>query len=139
MRRDSNGFTLIELMIVVVVIGILAAIGIPNYLRFYDHAKEGSVKSNMHTFQMAMEDYAVMNDGVYATVGEKAQIKALIPEGDWPLNPFTGARLADADVSFGSDPDASGEIGANPATASQYEIKGYGKSAILTLTLTNGS
>lgn len=139
MPAAERGFTLIELMIVIVVIGILAAIGIPNYLRFYDHAKEGSVKSNMHTFQMAMEDYAAVNDGVYATDAEKAQIKAMIPDGDWPLNPFTGSRLADADVSFGSDPDASGELGANPATSSRYVIKGFGKSALLALTLSNGS
>jgi prepilin-type N-terminal cleavage/methylation domain-containing protein len=138
MRTRVNGFTLIELMIVVVVIGILAAMGIPNLLRVYDHAREGSVKANMHTFQLAMEDYAVTNAGIYATNAEKAQVKILIPDGDWPINPFTGVRLTDAEVSFGSDPDASGEMGANPATNSQYRIKGYGKSALLALTLRNG-
>ena len=133
-----KGFTLIELMIVIVVIGILAAIAIPNFLRVYDHAKEGSVKSNMHTFQLAMEDYAAIHDGVYATNAEKAQVKALFPGGGWTDNPFTGARLADADVSFGADPDASGEMGANPATSTDYAIRGYGKSALLSLVLDNG-
>jgi len=139
MLRNSKGFTLIELMIVVVIIGILAAIAIPNFISMQDRAKEGSVKANMHTFQLAMEDYAVTQDGVYATAAEKAQVKALFPGGVWPDNPFTGSPLADADVPFGSDPDASGEMGANPATTSGYTIKGYGKSALLSLTLTNGS
>lgn len=138
MAANSKGFTLIELMIVVAIIGILAAISIPNFMNLHVHAKEGSVKANMHTFQMAMEDYAIIHDGIYATNADKAEIKALIPGGDWPKNPFTSVRLVDAEVSFGSDPDASGEIGANPATANGYRIKGYGKSAILSLVLSNG-
>jgi type II secretion system protein G len=139
MLKNSKGFTLIELMIVVVIIGILAAIAIPNFISMQDRAKEGSVKANMHTFQLAMEDYAVTQDGVYATNAEKAAVKALFPSATWPDNPFTGAALADADVTFGADPAASGQMGANPATTSGYTIKGYGKSALLALQLTNGS
>ena len=66
MFRNQKGFTLIELMIVVVIIGILAAIAIPNFIAMQNRAKEGSTKANMHTLQLAAEDYGVQSDGVYA-------------------------------------------------------------------------
>ena len=137
-KRQERGFTLIELMIVVVIIGILVGIAVPNFTSMQGRAKEASVKGNMHTMQLAMEDFAVLNSGVYPVAADKATVKGLFPGGAWPNNPFTGAALADGDVSFGSDPATSGQMGANPATVTGYAIKGYGKDALLTLTLTNG-
>lgn len=64
-RSKAKGFTLIELMIVVVIIGILAAIAVPNYMNMRGRALEASTKSNMHTLQLVVEDFAARADGFY--------------------------------------------------------------------------
>lgn len=60
--RTATGFTLIELMIVVAIIGILAAIAIPNFLKMQLRAKAGEGKVNLAAIRTAQESY-------YAEVG----------------------------------------------------------------------
>jgi len=56
-RKDKKGFTLIELMIVVAIIGILAAIAIPNFLKFQAKSKQSEAKTNLKAIYTAMTGY----------------------------------------------------------------------------------
>lgn len=60
-RMQQKAFTLIELLIVVAIIGILAAIAIPNFLEAQVRAKIARVKSDQRTLATALETYRVDN------------------------------------------------------------------------------
>jgi general secretion pathway protein G len=54
---SEDGFTLIELMIVIVVIGVLATIAIPNYIASLKSAKEAVLKEDLHVIRQQIDAY----------------------------------------------------------------------------------
>jgi len=130
--RKERGFTLVELMIVMVIIGVLAAIAVPNFIALRHRAGDAVVKTNMHQLQLATEDFSVLNDGNYPTSVSDAlldgrTLQSLCPIGTFPVNPFTQAASV---VRFNANPSAGarGELAINPAVTYNYSIKGNGSS-----------
>lgn len=67
MRRRTKGFTLIELMIVIAIIAILAAILVPNFLRARAQGQLTACKSNLKNMGTACEMYSTDTSGRYPT------------------------------------------------------------------------
>jgi|SRR5215210_2150566 len=114
---SESGFTLVELLVVMLILGLLAAIAIPSFFNQRDKARDADAKEGVRTAQTAMETYATGNDGSYS--GADATDLTNIE-----------STLNDIDLSAVT-PNAAGDgytITADSEAGNDFSIRRYGES-----------
>jgi len=110
-RKAESGFTLVELMIVVAIIGILAAVAIPNFRNYQMKAKTSEAKVNLGAIRTSQESYAAENDAYVSNTSYPAMVKG--SKTSWAsasAGNFTSIGFAPAgDVYYAYAMNASGQ------------------------------
>lgn len=85
-RRPDSGFTLLELMIVMVIIGLLAAIAVPAYVQNVRNAREAVLREDLRTLRSAIDSYTIDKQKAPQTLDDLVQSGYL---KTMPIDPFT--------------------------------------------------
>jgi general secretion pathway protein G len=87
-KRMLNGFTLVELLLVLLLVALLASLAMPVATKSVDQAKESTLKQDLHVLRKAIDDYYA-NTGHYpeslSQLADKRYIRKL------PIDPLTGS------------------------------------------------
>ena len=100
-RNRKGGFTLIEIMIVVLIIGLLAAIAIPSFARARETSRRNACINNLRQIDAAKEQWAMENNVAEGGAGPTQAQVAVYLKGDFPTCPSNGTYTI-------------GNIGTNP-------------------------
>ena len=138
---NQHGMTLVELMVAIAIFSILMAIAIPNFIQRMDRAREGAVKANMSTLQLAAEDYAVQNQGAYSSTLDGTHIGNQLPQSF--SNPYSGGHgsgdaYEDRLYLYEAPSATPGIVSYADSVTSTYNIKGAARQGPLHLVLASG-
>jgi len=120
-KQGQKGFTLIELMIVIAIIGILAAIAIPNFISYRKRSYDAAAQSDLKNLMTAQEAYYVDNS-TYKDIT------------------LTGSGTESTTITLSSSPElkaylSKGVYAAASADASSYSMTAYHTSGSVTWTV----
>lgn len=117
----QHGFTLIELMITVVVIGILASIAYPNYARYVTESRRAEAQSEMLRIQLGLEKWRANNNSYTSTLSQ-AGFTDTNTHYDYSITGNTASAYTINATAQGAQ--STGDSGCTPLTLNQSGVKG---------------
>jgi len=97
-KKNQKGFTLVEVLLVVVILGILAAVALPRFLTTRDESQRRTCQSNLSAMNAAIEEYQFMNGNWPANLDAVTSDTSRFPDGP-PVCPKNGVYSLDTTVN----------------------------------------
>ena len=120
-RQTRKGFSLIEMVIVILILGIIAAVAAPRMFDTATTAEENTTRQQLQVLRNAIEMYRA-RDGVYPAEGELPNAMAAMLNGPFPA-PSVGSKRGDAGVYYDLDPTSATEVTPSSTTAGGWAYK----------------
>ena len=126
-RKKGQAFTMVELLVVLVIVGILAAVATPLYLQNAKRAKASEAVSTMSTIRQAEREYKVSHTGYYNIIA--GSVGSPPPNGaelDPAVTQYFSNDSYDVDASAGRDFTAPDSVVGDPTTPVDFLITADG-------------
>lgn len=109
--RTHRGFTLVEVLVVVIVLGILAALVMPHFVGAVEEASIETTTHELYKLRRAIEVYSIINNNTFPDVSEGDGTWGALTSGNQylksaPVNPYVGGTNTGV-IVFGNAPDAA--------------------------------
>jgi general secretion pathway protein G len=121
-RRGEDGFTLVELMVVIVIIGLLATIVVINVLPSGDTAKQVRARADISTIEGALEQYRLQLDR-YPTTAQGLQALRTAPSGVDAARYQPGGYIKKLE----DDPWGNPYLYASPGQHGEFDLWSFGR------------
>ena len=117
--KKNQGFTLVEIMIVVAIIGLLAAIAVPNFVQARNSARSNTCINNLRLIDSAKEQYAIENNIASGAATTTANCSPYLKNNVFPVCPAAGAYTTN---TVGTLPVCSLSGAASGATPKSHRL-----------------